>query len=88
MCLRSFLNNLNALPITIAEIIVILHGLYLCWNNGFRKVELFSNCVEALELIILGCDVNQRFKDVIEEARLLVASRLSCTGQHVPKERN
>jgi ribonuclease HI len=36
--------------ILFAEIMVVLHGLQLCWDNGYRKVICFSDSLQSVNL--------------------------------------
>lgn len=50
----SFSSKIVNVPPTIAEIIAIIQGLTLCWNYGFRKVNISTDCTAAINLIQRG----------------------------------
>lgn len=87
--LCGFMCKLNRVPIAIAEVLGIVHGLYLCWQRGFKKVHIFSDSLEAIQLLTWGCEDHHPYRDIIEETNLLFLHRdWETTLDHIPREQN
>ena len=84
--LGGFMCKLTAIPVSIAEIIGIIHGLNLCWSRGYRQVLVHTDSMEAISLLTWGCGNSHPFKDVIEEGRLILTKTWQVTLAHKPRE--
>ena len=73
-------------PPAIAEVMAILNGLHLCWQRGCRNVFVFSDCIEALQLLIHGCQPHHPFFDIISETRLFTQRNWDVHLQHRNRE--
>ncbi|KAK4279860.1 hypothetical protein QN277_011565 [Acacia crassicarpa] len=61
--IQGFMCKLTTIPSAIAEMLGILHGLNLCWTNGYSKIELVSACIEALIWFMRSCDEQHPYRD-------------------------
>ncbi|GAU31044.1 hypothetical protein TSUD_214800 [Trifolium subterraneum] len=46
----GLLRNHNNESILFAEIMVVLHGLTICWENGYRKINCLSDSLQLITL--------------------------------------
>lgn len=69
---RGFCCKLLSILLAIAEILSIYHGLNLCWNFGLRNIQIFSYCIEAINITRRGCNDNYPFKHIIADTRMLL----------------
>ncbi|XP_028753586.1 uncharacterized protein LOC114713165 [Neltuma alba] len=72
--------------LAVAELLGVIHGLQLCWSRGYRKIVIFTDCVDAMSLFCRGCDENYPFKDVVDDARLLFHREWTITLVHTTRE--
>ncbi|XP_028783831.1 uncharacterized protein LOC114739897 [Neltuma alba] len=56
----------------VVEIFGIFYGLQMCWDRGIRDIVVHSDCLEAINLLIRGYNLDHPFRDLIEETRLLL----------------
>ncbi|WP_368982108.1 ribonuclease H family protein, partial [Pseudomonas syringae] len=55
-----------------AELLAILHGLRLCWDRGFRRVDLFSDSTLALSLLSKDPLVFHSYAAIINQIKCLL----------------
>lgn len=58
---------------TSAELLAIRAGMFFCKSMGFRKIKLFSDSCEAIQLLLTGVAEGHPLRDVIQETRELIA---------------
>jgi ribonuclease HI len=74
--------------ILFAEIMAVLHGLQLCWDNGYRKVICFSDSLQSVNLIRDGVSPHHRFANEIQCIRNLLANEWEVVISHTLREGN
>ncbi|KAL5808655.1 hypothetical protein ACOSQ3_029346 [Xanthoceras sorbifolium] len=85
---RGFTVHLGAGNILEAELNVVLLGLEMVWDAGFRKVLVESDCLEAVTLIQNGCSTNNTLWYLIQKCRSAMNKKWSCSLAHIFKEYN
>ncbi|XP_028785559.1 uncharacterized protein LOC114741452 [Neltuma alba] len=68
----GFRCKLVPVPPAMAELLGVMHGLQLCWERGYRKILLRSDCVSVLNLLSRGCEGDHPFNDIILDARMMM----------------
>ncbi|XP_057455945.1 uncharacterized protein LOC130747118 [Lotus japonicus] len=71
-----------------AELFAILHGLTLCWDHGFREIDLFSDSLLALGLITKVLPPFHRYGSVIGRVKALLQRPWQVRCQHILREGN
>ncbi|XP_054806220.1 uncharacterized protein LOC129308869 [Prosopis cineraria] len=66
--ITSFCGKLGQLPPVLAEIIGIIMGLEICWSAGLLKIEVCTDCVEAINLLTKGFNEDHPFQDILSYA--------------------
>ena len=84
----GFSCKLYKVPPTIAELIAMMHGLNLCWQANHRKVNVFSDSTEAINLLLRGCQKDHPFRDVVEEAKSMLLRNWHVCLSHRPRDHN
>jgi ribonuclease HI len=74
--------------ILFVEIMAVLHGLQLCWDNGYRKVICFSDSLQSVNLIRDGVSAHHRFANEIQCIRNLLANEWEVVISHTLREGN
>lgn len=82
----GFSYKLIGVPPVIAELLACLHGLHLCWARGFRNICLFSDCIEAINFLLRGCEDQHPYADIITDVRLLMNRDWNVKVYHVYRE--
>lgn len=67
---------------------VAIHGLRLCWESNQRRLELCTDSVEAINLMMRGCNRDYPFHDLVDTALNLLAQDWEVIVRHVPREAN
>ncbi|KAL5787746.1 hypothetical protein ACOSP7_004695 [Xanthoceras sorbifolium] len=86
--IKGFVMNKGKGCILEAELWAVFEGLKMAWDGGFRKVQIDSDCLEAISLIQRGCNVNNPLWYLIQECRRLIDSPWCCELSHVYRESN
>jgi hypothetical protein len=68
--LKGFYGTASQPSVLYDEIIAILHGLELCWVNGFRNIACLDS-LHAVSLIKNGVLPHHHFKNEIQRNRQL-----------------
>ncbi|XP_045831415.1 uncharacterized protein LOC123922770 [Trifolium pratense] len=74
--------------ILFAELMAVLHGLQICWENGFRRIICFSDSLQAVNLIREGVSAHHRFANEIFSIRQLVDKDWDVVLEHTLREGN
>lgn len=65
----GFSAKLSLVPLVVAELIGIIQDLNICLQLGLYHVDVLFDCIEAINLIVRGCDKHYPFLEIIEEVR-------------------
>ena len=76
------------MPTTIAEIFGVLYGLNLCWTKGCQRVIVKSDSLEAINLVLRGCNVEHPFYDLIVDTRIAMYRKWQVRYVHINRDRN
>ncbi|PNY11046.1 ribonuclease H [Trifolium pratense] len=71
-----------------AEIMAILHGLQLCWNNGYRSIVCYPDSLKAVSLIKDGVSHFHTFANEIHNIRQLLRRDWNVVIDHILREGN
>lgn len=85
---KGYIHKLNHVPPTIAELMAIVHGLHLCWRANYRKVEVYTDSVGAMDLLLRGCKADYPFRQQVDEARNLCMRNWDVLVRHTHRENN
>ena len=80
--------KLTNVPPSIAELIAIIQGLQICRNRSYKKIHIWTNSLEAVNLLMRGCLATHPFKEVIDEARLLFGCDWQVILTHRQRDEN
>ncbi|XP_028758316.1 uncharacterized protein LOC114717361 [Neltuma alba] len=72
--LCGFQQNLGFIPSTTTELQAICIGLQVAKQSGFKKVQLFTDSIQAVQLLMNDHGNFHPIGDVIDRARLLIFS--------------
>jgi ribonuclease HI len=86
--LKGFYGTASHPSVLYAEIIAILHGLELCWDNGFRNVTCYSDSLQAVTLIKTGVSHHHQFANEIQRVRQLLSKDWNTVINHTFREGN
>jgi ribonuclease HI len=67
--LKGFYGVASLSSVLYAEIMAILHGLQLCWSNGYRSIVCYSDSLQAVSLIKDGVSHFHTFPNEIHNIR-------------------
>ncbi|PNX57966.1 ribonuclease H [Trifolium pratense] len=71
-----------------AEIMAVLHGLELCWNNGYTNLVCFSDSLQAVSLIKNGVSPYHTYANEIHKIRQLIGRDWNVSIDHTLREGN
>jgi hypothetical protein len=71
--LKGFYGTASQPSVLYAELMAILHGLELCWDNGYRNVTCYSDSLQAVTLIKTGVSHHHHFANEIQRVRQLLS---------------
>jgi hypothetical protein len=71
-----------------AELTTVLHGLQLCWENGFRRISCYSDSLQTVSLIRLGVSTHHRFANEVFSICQLLARDWDGVINHMLWEGN
>ncbi|CAJ2654824.1 unnamed protein product [Trifolium pratense] len=74
--------------ILFAELMAVLHGLQICWENGFRKIICFSDSLQGVSLIRDGVSAHHRFANEIFSIRQFLSRDWEVVVEHTLQEGN
>ncbi|XP_054791000.1 uncharacterized protein LOC129296418 [Prosopis cineraria] len=82
----GFQKALGLMNVVTAELQVIKIGLTLCKHLNLTKVKLFSNSLEAINLLMRDGRVDYRFRELLDETRSLIYYDWEVNLLHAYKE--
>jgi ribonuclease HI len=74
--------------ILLAELMVVLHGLQICWDKGFRRITCFSDSLQTVNLIRDGVSAHHRFANEVFSIRQLLDRDWEVVIKHTLREGN
>ncbi|PNX76585.1 ribonuclease H [Trifolium pratense] len=74
--------------ILFAELMTVLHGLQICWENGFRRIIYFSDSLQAVNLFWEEVSAHHQFANEIFSFRQLVNKDWDVVVEHTLREGN
>jgi ribonuclease HI len=86
--LKGFYGKASHSSILFAEITAILHGLEICWVNGFRNLACYSNSLLAVTLISDGVSHHHKYANEIQSICHLLHRDWIVVLNHTPREGN
>ncbi|GAU48983.1 hypothetical protein TSUD_245740 [Trifolium subterraneum] len=86
--LKGFYGTASQSSVLYAEIMAILHGLHLCWNNGYRSIVCYSDSLQAVSLIKDGVSHFHTFANEIHPIRQLLRRDWTIVIEHILREGN
>jgi ribonuclease HI len=86
--LKGFYGTASQPSVLYTEIMAILHGLELCWENGFRNVTCYSDSLQAVTLIKTGVSHHHHFANEIQRVRQLLSKDWNIVINHTFREGN
>ena len=86
--IKGYICKLPRVPPTIAELMALTHGLNICWQASLRKVEVCTDSVEAMDLVLRGCGRDYPFWQLVQDARELYTRDWEVVIRHIPREAN
>ncbi|KAK2392667.1 hypothetical protein QL285_066003 [Trifolium repens] len=86
--IKGFYGSAAHASVLFAEIIAVLQGLQLCWENGFKHIVCFSDSLQAVTLIKTGVSPHHRFANEIHSIRLLLSRDWNVEINHTLREGN
>jgi ribonuclease HI len=86
--ISRFYGTTSIKSILFAEIMAVLHGLTICWENGYRKINCLSDSLQAVNLIRSGVSPHHRFANEILSIRQLITRDWEVVLSHTLQEGN
>jgi ribonuclease HI len=86
--LKGFYGTASQPSVLYDEIIAILHGLELCWVNGFRNIACYLDSLQAVSLIKNGVSPHHHFANEIQRIRQLLSKDWNVVINHTFQEGN
>ncbi|PNX61255.1 ribonuclease H, partial [Trifolium pratense] len=86
--LKGFYGTASQSSVLYAEIMAVLHGLELCWVNGFRNIACYSDSLQAVALIRDGVSLFHKFANEIQSIRQLLRRDWNVVVDHTLREGN
>ncbi|GAU30014.1 hypothetical protein TSUD_160990 [Trifolium subterraneum] len=86
--LKGFYGTATHSSVLYAEIMANLHGLDLCWVNGYRKIECYSDSLQAVALIRDGVSPHHQYANEIQSIRHLLRRDWIVAVIHTLREGN
>jgi ribonuclease HI len=84
----GFYGAATVISILFAELMAVLHGLQLCWENGFKQIMCYSDSLQTISLIRYGVSVHHRFANEVASIRQLLARDWDVVVDHTLREGN
>ncbi|XP_028757805.1 uncharacterized protein LOC114716910 [Neltuma alba] len=84
--ITGFQKRLGRVPSTIAELIGITTGLQICKQQGFDKVLVYTDSLEAIHLLMIDSGGHHPFSTEITEGRRLIFSDWEIELRYAPRE--
>lgn len=84
--LKGFMSNLGNLPITISEVYSIKNGLRLCSSLNIEKAVIYSDSLEAINLIYRGVNTGHPFVEAIYEIQEAICSHDNYRILYTPRD--
>ncbi|XP_028755086.1 uncharacterized protein LOC114714512 [Neltuma alba] len=82
----GFQRRLGVLPPTAAELMALLTGLQMCKQQGFSKIEVFTDSIEVLRLIETEGGASHFLQTELTEIRELIYSDWDVSINHAPRK--
>jgi ribonuclease HI len=86
--LLGFYGAATTPSILFAELMAILHGLQICWENGYRRISCFSDSLQAVNLIRDGVSAHHRFANEVISICQLLDRNWEIVVEHTLREGN
>jgi ribonuclease HI len=86
--LKGFYGVASVPSVLYAEIMAILHGLQLCWSNGYGSIVCYSDSLQAVSLIKDGVSHFHTFANEIHNIRQLLRKDWNVVIDHTLREGN
>jgi ribonuclease HI len=86
--IKGFFGTASQQSVLYVEVMAILHGLELCWSNGYRKITCYSDSLQVVSLIKNGVSPHHRFANEIHQVRQLLNKDWSVSVHHTLREGN
>jgi hypothetical protein len=86
--IKGFYGATAQSSVLFAEIIVVLQGLQLRWENGFKHRVCFSDSLQAVTLVKTDVSPHHRFANEIHIIRLLLSRYWNVEINHTLREGN
>jgi ribonuclease HI len=86
--ISRFYGTTSIKSILFAEIMVVLHGLTICSENGYRKINCLSDSLHAVNLIRSGVSHHHRFANKILSIRLFITRDWEVVLSYTLREGN
>jgi ribonuclease HI len=74
--------------ILFAELMAVLKGLQLCWENGYRRIVCCSDSLHTVNLIRDGVSVHHRFANEVFSILQLIDKDWNVVVEHTLREGN
>jgi ribonuclease HI len=74
--------------ILFAELMAVLKGLQLCWENGYRRIVCCSDSLQTVNLIRDGVSVHHRFANKVFSIRQLIDKDWNVVVEHTLRDGN
>lgn len=71
-----------------AELLGLLHGLQACWEEGFRRVIVYSDSLLAVQLVNDGVQAHHHYANEVHPIQDLLANDWYCSIRHTLREGN
>ena len=82
----GFQQKLGYMTSTAAEIQAIHNGLQICAHLGLTKIMLYSDSTEAIQLLLVDCDLDHPLYQEVVELRSLIHSTWDLEILHCHRE--
>ncbi|PNX93234.1 ribonuclease H [Trifolium pratense] len=86
--ISGFYGAATVQSILFAELMVVLHGLQICWESGFRRISCFSDSLQTVNLIWEGVSAHHRFANEVFSIRQLIARDWEVVIDHTFRKGN
>ena len=77
---------MTRVPPSIAGLLGVIHGLHICWTINQRKVEINTNSVEVVNMLMRGCANDFPYKELVDDACGLIMREWEVSIRHVSRE--
>ncbi|XVF06929.1 hypothetical protein REPUB_Repub06bG0093400 [Reevesia pubescens] len=86
--LGGFTHRVGISYILTAELWAIFHGLQLCWDRGYRKIELESDSLVAIQKLGIKTSLSDPHIHIIDAIKEFQQHDWICNIKHVHREAN